>query len=86
MIFYTITSTEVTLSIFIDYFIYALIIISGFSIVGILFLHWMFTLLLVNIPSISESYLFKLSLNPLVADDMPSVILFDTYGINRSVV
>ena len=38
MIFYTITSTEVTLSIFIDYFIYALIIISGFSIVGILFL------------------------------------------------
>ena len=38
MIFYTITSTGVTLSIFIEYFIYALIIIGGFSIVGIIFL------------------------------------------------
>ncbi len=38
MIFYTITTTGVTLSVFTQYFIYALIIIGGFSIVGILFL------------------------------------------------
>jgi len=38
MIFYTITTTGVTLSIFIEYFIYALVIIGGFSIIGILFL------------------------------------------------
>ena len=38
MIFYTITSTGVTLSVFTEYFIYALIIIGGFSLVGILFL------------------------------------------------
>ena len=38
MIFYTITTTGVTLGVFIEYFVYALIIISGFSIAGILFL------------------------------------------------
>ncbi len=38
MIFYTITTTGVTLSVFIEYFVYALIIIGGFSLVGILFL------------------------------------------------
>ena len=38
MIFYTITTTGVTLGVFTEYFIYALIIIGGFSIVGILFL------------------------------------------------
>ena len=38
MIFYTITTTGVTLSVFIEYFIYALIIIGGFSIVGLFFL------------------------------------------------
>ena len=38
MIFYTITTTGVTLSVFTEYFIYALIIIVGFSLVGILFL------------------------------------------------
>ena len=38
MIFYTITTTGVTLSVFIEYFIYALIIIGGFALVGILFL------------------------------------------------
>jgi len=38
MIFYTITTTGVTLSVFVEYFIYALIIIGGFSIVGIIFL------------------------------------------------
>ena len=38
MIFYTITTTGITLDVFIEYFIYALIIIGGFSIVGILVL------------------------------------------------
>ena len=38
MIFYTITTTGVTLAIFIEYFVYALIIIGGFSIVGFIFL------------------------------------------------
>ena len=38
MIFYTITTTGVTLSVFTEYFVYALIIIGGFSIVGIIFL------------------------------------------------
>ncbi|MDA7715205.1 AEC family transporter [Pelagibacteraceae bacterium] len=38
MIFYTITTTGVTLSVFTEYFIYALVIIGGFSVVGVLFL------------------------------------------------
>ena len=38
MIFYTITTTGVTLSVFTEYFIYALVIIGGFSLVGVLFL------------------------------------------------
>ena len=38
MIFYTITTTGVTLSVFTEYFIYALIIIGGFSFICILFL------------------------------------------------
>ena len=38
MIFYTITTTGVTLSVFTEYFIYSLIIIGGFSLVGIVFL------------------------------------------------
>ncbi len=38
MIFYTITTTGITLAIFIEYFTYALIIISGFSLVGLFFL------------------------------------------------
>ena len=38
MIFYTITTTGITLSVFTEYFIYALVIIGGFSIVGIIFL------------------------------------------------
>ena len=38
MIFYTITTTGITLDVFVEYFIYALIIIGGFSIVGILVL------------------------------------------------
>ena len=38
MIFYTITTTGVTLVVFIEYFIYALVIIGGFSLVGFVFL------------------------------------------------
>ena len=38
MIFYSITTTGVTLSIFLEYFIYSLIIISAFAIIGIIFL------------------------------------------------
>ena len=41
MIFYTITTTGVTLSVFIEYFIYALIVIGGFSIVGLAFLFFL---------------------------------------------
>ena len=39
MIFYTITTTGVTLSVFIEYFIYALIVIGGFSLIGLIFLY-----------------------------------------------
>ena len=38
MIFYTITSTGVTLETFIEYFTYALIIIGGFALVGLIVL------------------------------------------------
>jgi len=38
MIFYTITTTGVTLEIFIEYFIYAAVIIGAFSIIGVIFL------------------------------------------------
>ena len=38
MIFYTITTTGVTLDIFIEYFIYAVVIIGAFSIIGFIFL------------------------------------------------
>ena len=38
MIFYTITTTGVTLEIFIEYFIYALIIIGGFAAIGVIIL------------------------------------------------
>ena len=38
MIFYTITTTGVTLGVFTEYFIYGLVIIGGFSRVGIIFL------------------------------------------------
>ena len=38
MIFYTITTTGVTLSVFTEYFVYALFIIGCFSLVGIIFL------------------------------------------------
>ena len=36
MIFYTITTTGVTLEVFIEYFTYSLIIIAGFSLIGLL--------------------------------------------------
>ncbi len=38
MIFYTITTTGITINIFMEYFIYALILIGAFSLIGILFL------------------------------------------------
>jgi predicted permease len=38
MIFYSITTTGVTLSIFLEYFIYSIIVITAFSIVGVIFL------------------------------------------------
>ena len=38
MIFYTVTTTGITLSVFTHYFIYALIMIGGFSIIGLIFL------------------------------------------------
>ena len=41
MIFYTITTTGVTLAIFVEYFIYAILIISGFTLVGLLFLSFL---------------------------------------------
>ncbi len=39
MIFYTVTTTGITLSIFTQYFIYAIIMISGFAIIGLILLY-----------------------------------------------
>ena len=39
MIFYTITTTGITFNFFLDYFFYSIIIISGFSLVGLFFLY-----------------------------------------------
>jgi len=41
MIFYTITTTGVTLSVFIEYFVYAILIIGGFSVIGLIFLFFL---------------------------------------------
>ena len=38
MIFYTVTTTGITLSIFTDYFMYAVIMIGGFAIIGLILL------------------------------------------------
>ncbi len=38
MIFYTVTTTGITLGVFIHYFVYALIMIGGFAIIGLFFL------------------------------------------------
>ena len=38
MIFYTVTTTGITLNVFIHYFVYALIMIGGFAIIGIILL------------------------------------------------
>jgi len=38
MIFYTITTTGISLTVFIDYFVYAILAIIGFSLVGLIFL------------------------------------------------
>ncbi len=50
MIFYTITSTGITLDIFIEYFIYAFIIIGAFSVVGVIFLFFLKGDLLSELP------------------------------------
>ena len=36
MIFYTITTTGVTLEVFLEYFVYALVVISGFTVIGVI--------------------------------------------------
>ena len=41
MIFYTVTTTGITLSIFVHYFIYALIMIGGFAFIGLIFLYFL---------------------------------------------
>ena len=41
MIFYTVTTTGITLSIFIHYFIYALLMIGGFAIIGLILLFFL---------------------------------------------
>ena len=41
MIFYTVTTTGITLSIFIHYFIYALVMIGGFAIIGLISLYFL---------------------------------------------
>ena len=38
MIFYTVTTTGISLSIFTNYFVYALIMIGGFAVIGLIFL------------------------------------------------
>ena len=38
MIFYTVTTTGITLSIFFHYFIYAILMIGGFAVIGLIFL------------------------------------------------
>ena len=41
MIFYTVTTTGITLSIFVHYFIYALLMIGGFAIIGLILLFFL---------------------------------------------
>ena len=41
MIFYTVTTTGITLDIFISYFIYAIIMISGFAVIGLILLFFL---------------------------------------------
>ena len=41
MIFYTVTTTGITLGVFIDYFIYALIMIGGFALIGLVLLFFL---------------------------------------------
>ena len=41
MIFYTVTTTGITLSIFVSYFFYALLMIGGFAIIGLLMLFFL---------------------------------------------
>ena len=41
MIFYTVTTTGITLNIFISYFIYAVIMIAGFAVIGLFLLYFL---------------------------------------------
>ena len=41
MIFYTVTTTGITLTVFIHYFTYALIMIGGFAIIGLILLFFL---------------------------------------------
>ena len=41
MIFYTVTTTGITLSIFIHYFAYAILMIGGFAVIGLIFLFFL---------------------------------------------
>ncbi len=41
MIFYTVTTTGITLNIFISYFIYAVIMIAGFAVIGLVLLYFL---------------------------------------------
>ena len=41
MIFYTVTTTGITLNIFISYFIYAIVMIAGFAIIGLILLFFL---------------------------------------------
>ena len=50
MIFYTVTTTGITLNIFIHYFIYAIIVITGFSIIGIIILYLLNKDLVMELP------------------------------------
>ena len=50
MIFYTVTTTGITLSIFTQYFIYAFLMIGGFAIIGFIFLYFLKKDLIMELP------------------------------------
>ena len=57
MIFYTVTTTGITLDIFISYFIYAIIMIAGFAVIGLILLFLLRKDLSMELPPlISVSY------------------------------
>lgn len=50
MIFYTVTTTGITLSIFTQYFIYAFLMIGGFALIGLIFLYFLKKDLIMELP------------------------------------